>query len=184
MSDEPQFPVVEAAVTLIERGGTLLAVYNPKWSSFSLPMTKRRRWEDPQVPTGVTQEDWVDAAARAAAEWLGRTSTTQPALLTSTIPGGPAAMQPGPAKGIRRYFQSDRDKKYKEYRFQIFQVSLAAGAPLRAGATAEWLTAAEFLNDDRRPISPTARFLIRELQAVAGFTGAAFPQASPPSPVW
>jgi hypothetical protein len=34
----------DVAVTVITRGQQILAVYNPDWGDFTLPMTKRRVW--------------------------------------------------------------------------------------------------------------------------------------------
>lgn len=162
MAAKDQFPIenLDVAVTVIERGGLLLAVYNEKWSSFTLPMTKRRQWKDPEVPGVVTDEEWIDAAARAAAEWLGRTSTTDPKHLSDTVP---------------EFHQSDRDGRWKHYRFQVFQVSLEEGREPRSGAVAEWLTPEQFLDEERRPISPTARYLIGKLKGEAILQGRAFP---------
>jgi hypothetical protein len=147
MSEPTDFPVVDVAVTLITRGGRVLAVYNPRWGAFTLPMTRRRDWHDPAVAASHHGEDWADAAARAAAEWLGRTCDPKPLL---DDPGG--------------YQQSDRDGAWKRYHFQTFQVALADDPALAPGAVVEWLTPAELLSPTRRPISPTARHLIAQLQ--------------------
>ena len=66
------FQPVEVAVTVMARDAKLLAVYNHKWGAFSLPMTKRKKWQDPKIPVGVCEEEWIVAAARAAAEILGK----------------------------------------------------------------------------------------------------------------
>jgi hypothetical protein len=146
------------AVTLLVQGGNLLAVYNPKWSAFTLPMTKRRQWRDPEFPQ-VREEEWVDAAARAVAEWLGRTITVAPVVVDDL--GG--------------FAQGDRDGVWKRYNFHVFRVALPAGAAPVAGAVWEWLTPAQMLDPNRRPISPTARYVVQELQGRAIQAGRAFP---------
>lgn len=145
MAKKPEFPLLDVAVTLIVQGGRILAVYNPAWGSFTLPMTKRREWYDPKVPKSRHAEDWLDAAARAGAEWLG--STCSPELLF---------------EDNGDYQQSDRDGQWKRYHFQVFRLSIEGEPRLATGAIAEWLKPAEFF--ERRPISPTARYLIGKLQ--------------------
>jgi len=145
MAKKPEFPLLDVAVTLIAHGDRILAVYNPVWGSFTLPMTKRREWQDPKVPKGKHTEDWLDAAARAGTEWLGRTCS--PEFLFDDKGG---------------YQQSDRDGQWKRYHFQVFRLALEGQPALVNGAITEWLTPAEFF--ERRPISPTARYLIGKLQ--------------------
>jgi hypothetical protein len=147
MCEESQFPVVNVAVTLIVHDEKILVVWNPRWGAFSLPMSKRREWHDPRVPASHHGEDWLDAGARAAAEYLGQ--TCEPELLLDNID---------------EYQQSDRDGAWKRYHFQVFRISLADQPELVAGAIAEWLTPEEVLN--RRPISLTARYLVGKLQEV------------------
>src|SRR5437868_6979168 len=51
-------PAVDVAVTVIARGALLLAVYNPSWGAFTLPMTKRRQFHpEPSVPLSAIPED-------------------------------------------------------------------------------------------------------------------------------
>src|SRR5262249_49514358 len=129
----------------ITQGERILAVYNAKWGSSTLPMTKRRWWHDPNVPKSQRFEDWLDAAARSGAEWLGR--TCHPDFVFDD-------------KG--QYQQSVRDGQWKRDHFQVFRVALEGEPRLVNGAIAEWLTASDF--SDRRPISPTARYVIGKLQ--------------------
>ena len=138
---------LDVAVTLLVRDERILVVWNPKWSVFTRPMTKRRVWQDPAIPPAHREEAWLDAAARAAGEWLGCTFTTAPEFKAD----------------LPEYQQSDRDGSWKRYRFQIFQMDLAPGDEIRPGAIAEWLTKAEILDPNRRPISPTARNLIAKI---------------------
>jgi hypothetical protein len=145
MSEQSEFPLVDVAVSLVTSGPRVLVAWNPKWGEFSLPMTKRRVWRDPRVAASHHAEDWNDAAARAAAECLGR--TCEPEFLLD-VPG--------------EYQQSDRDGAWKRYNFQVFQLTLADQPDLVPGVVAEWLSPKEVLNC--RPISPTARFVIGKLQ--------------------
>ena len=83
-------------------------------------------------------------AARAAAEWLGR--TCEPELILAEC---------------GEYNRSDRDGTYRRYTFQCFRVRVEGEVPLGPGAVHEWLTSTEF--QERRPISPTARHLLAKL---------------------
>ena len=155
MATQSQFPDVKVAVALIVNDQTILAVYNPQWGSFSLPMTKLRKWNDPNAPSGEREEDWRDAAGRAVAEWFGITIKGITKLVAEIPP----------------YQQSDRDGAWKRYTFQIYQVSVGPNRLPIAGARTEWLTVDEFLDKERRPISPTARHLMGELNARAKSAG-------------
>lgn len=170
MADNAGYPVSEVAVTLIEQGGRILAVYNEPRAWFSLPMTKRRRWYDPSAPLGSEEripkkEEWTDAAVRAAAEWLGSTSSTEPKSL-------------GEMTGR---FQGDLDGTWKLYEFHAYQVSLRADQEPRSGAVAQWLTVDEFLDENRRPIGGASRYVIRQLLKEADSQQAGFPE---PGPLW
>src|SRR5581483_12277456 len=74
-------PRVDVAVAIIVRRDRLLISFSLPWSSFTLPMTKRRLWQDPQIPAATREEPWVEAAARAAGESLGQTFTQAPEYL-------------------------------------------------------------------------------------------------------
>jgi hypothetical protein len=145
MAEETQLPIVNVAVTLIVHDNKILMVWNAKWGAFSLPMTKRREWHDPRYPASHRGEDWLDAAARAGAECLGRTCAPDLVL-----------------DNIGEWNQSDRDGAWKRYQFQVFKLSVSDPAALVPGTAVEWLTPTEILN--RRPISPTARYVIGKLQ--------------------
>jgi hypothetical protein len=146
MASVPPVPEVDVAAVVIQHDGKILAVYNPKWGCFTLPMTKRRRWQDPGEPGRTGEEDWADAAARAAAEWLGTTIH----LVSEPLP-----------KGIQIQ-RSGRDGRLKHYRFHVFPVFLQMAPKLVEGAVAEWLVPTDFLDSTRRPISDTARTLLTE----------------------
>jgi len=137
-------PSVDVAVALIVSGDRILTVYNPLWSAFTLPMTKLHRWTHPTDPDKSTVEAWPDGAVRAAAEWLGRTLTTVPKEI---------ADEPG-------YEQGDRTGEWKRYHFKVFRFDFDAEPDLAGGAVVEWLTKAEIINPDRKPIAKTARDLV------------------------
>lgn len=142
-------PILDVVVTLITHGDQILAVYNDKWSSFTLPTTKRRSWEDSNAAKGsVREEEWEDAAVRAAAEWLRGTTTAKPV----------------PAGDLPEFQQSDRDGKWKRYHLKAFILEVESLDAIRPTAHTQWLTAEQFLDETRRPISPTARHAIAELQ--------------------
>jgi hypothetical protein len=147
VESEIDIPLVDVAVVVLRGEGRVLLVYNPQWSSFTLPMTKRRRWQDPRVPPANREEAWVEAAARAVGECLGTTFTQPPGLLAD----------------LAEFHQGDRDGVWKRYHFQVFQLPLLTGQQHATGAVTEWLTPAEILDPERRPISPTARSLVQEL---------------------
>ena len=140
-------PMVDVAVVLIRRDDRILTVFNEKWGAFVLPMTKRRRWQDPKLPKGHREEDWEDAAIRAGAECTGRTHTVDPAMVLDV-----------PEMG-----QSDRDGKWKRYHFQVFTLDVGEEPPAGLGII-NWLTADEITDRSRRPISESTRHLIAELR--------------------
>lgn len=145
MPNQADFPHVEVAVTLIVRGEFLLAVYNPRWAAFTLPMTKRRIHQDPNIAPAHREEDWINAGARAAAEYLGRTLTALEELPVEVPP----------------YQQSDRTGEWKHYSFRVFRCPFEASDRIRPDAVIEWLTRDQFLDEERRPISPTARHILK-----------------------
>jgi len=147
MEQNPVVPTVETVAVIIRSDEGILVVFNEKWGIFTLPMTKLRRWQDPNIPVAHRDESPIDAAARAAAEWLGK-----------TFVDGLVAKA-----NLRGYRQSDRDGVWKEYRIQVFEFKLPHGWLPWAGVRCEWLTSGEILNAHRRPISPTAQHVIREV---------------------
>ena len=145
MTDKPEFPEVDVAVALIVRDGKILTKYNPKWGAFTLPMTKRRCWKDPSVPVEKREELWADAAGRAAAECTRKTFS----------------IDFEPLEDVANYRQSDRMGKWQRYHFQIFRIDLHEDPPPMEET--EWLSPADILDPRRRPVSPTARDLVRLL---------------------
>jgi ADP-ribose pyrophosphatase YjhB (NUDIX family) len=142
-------PLVDVVATLIMKGDRILAVYNDKWGSFSLPMTKRRSWEDPVAEKGAERvEDWEDAAIRAASEWIGCTTT----------------QKPQPLSEVGEFQQSDRDGKWKRYHLQAYKLAVADDTQIPPARVAEWLTVDQLLDENRKPISPTARHIVSELK--------------------
>lgn len=140
-------PLAEVAAVVITNGKEIMAVFNEVWGSFTLPMSKIRTWDNPNGGPDIV-EPAVDAATRAAAEWLGCTFLEKPTFL----------------RDIPRFQQSDRDRVWKEYHFHMFRLDLERGAPIPQGRNAQWLTPDEFLDARRRPISPTARHLLAGLK--------------------
>ena len=97
----------------------------------------------------IMSEPWDEAAIRNIVEWFGRTLTESPT----------------PLGEIRGFRQSDRDLVVKDYHFEVFEVESPNDQTLISSAVAEWLMPDQFLDVKRRPISPTARFLVEELKA-------------------
>jgi hypothetical protein len=142
-------PLVDVVATLVMKADRILAVYNDKWGSFTVPMTKRRSWEDASAEKGVERvEEWEDAAIRAAAEWMGRTTTKRPEFLSE----------------VGEFQQSDRDGKWKRYHLRAFRLQVDDSVNPPSAKIAEWLRAEDFVDEKRNPISPTARHIIAELQ--------------------
>ena len=139
---------VEVAVTVIRRGDRILAGYNSNWGSFTLPMTKRRRWASPDDPQMIRDEPWEEAAARNVVECFGRTLVDEPK----------------PLMEVKEFRQSDRDLVVKQYHFAVYEVGTPDDLPLFPGVMGEWLLPEQFLDVRRRPVSPTARYLLGELQ--------------------
>ncbi|MBM4040913.1 MAG: hypothetical protein FJ290_20630 [Planctomycetes bacterium] len=139
-------PEVEVAVALITCDKKILAVYNPAWAAFTLPMTKRRQWKDPNIKGGVRVEDWRHAAARAAGEFLLQTIASFP---------------DEPALEVDAFRQGDREGVVKLYHYKLYRVAVTEGTPLVPGLRSEWLTWVDLQNPNREPISPTARELLK-----------------------
>jgi len=142
------WPLIDLVAVIVTRGDRILTVYNEKWGAFTLPMSKLRRWRDPKVKEKAERvEDWEDAAVRAATEWVGRTTTDKPEYL----------------REMAEFQQSDRDEKWKRYRTRAYRIELPAEVEPHPARVTEWLTAAEICDEHRRPLSPTARYIVREL---------------------
>ncbi len=145
------FPELVVAVTVITQmeSNRILAVWNPRWSAFTLPMTKQMRWQDPNAPAGDRVEAINRTAVRAAAEVLGK--TLEPTVLRRLMPEE------------RQYGQSDSDGTWKLYRLNIYGLSLVEDIGLPVRVAAEWLTPEQFAA--REPVSNTARYVLAELNA-------------------
>lgn len=161
MADQ-QFPEVDVAVAVLVRDGRILAVYNERWGGFTLPMTKRRETpQDPNVKAGPApkEEVWLSDAARAQAEWLGRTCVLAPQDF----------LAPKLLLQIPNYQQSDRDGVWKRYSFQVFGAFLPHDIEPVPGKIREWLSPEDFVDCNRMPITDTARHIIAQLRLVGGF---------------
>jgi ADP-ribose pyrophosphatase YjhB (NUDIX family) len=150
---------VDVAVVVITRGQRLLTVFNSSWGSFTLPMTKLRIWDDPSVPSSRREETWIQAAARAAAENMGRTISFDELEFMADLP---------------EFRQGDRDGIWKRYHFQVFRLTLSESAELKTRGIVEWLTVEELLDSKRAPISPTACALVPKTQQAAADSGKQF----------
>jgi len=144
----PESLVVRISVVLLQWGERYLATFNAQWGAFTLPMTRLKRLDDPEVPGMATNESWVDAALRVMAEYLGRTTTLKPEL----------------ALEVPQSQQSQRSGELKRYHFKVFRFVFAEEPKLAPGVVAEWLTADEFMDERRQPISTTARDVFVELR--------------------
>ena len=154
-------PEVDVVVTVICRGEQVLLVSNSNWKAFTLPMTKRRHWPYGVEPAPGRLEDPVDAAMRNVGECLGISSTNEPKRWL------------GEGKLVE-LTQSDRECISKRYVFHVFGFA-AESADLAPGVCGQWLKIDEILDERRRPISPTARFILRHFEAQAKLKGEPFP---------
>jgi hypothetical protein len=151
---------IDVAVVAVTRGARLLMAFNSSWGSFTLPMSKRRLFADPNLPPAKREEAWNEAAARAAAEALGQTIPLKQLELVADIP---------------EYRQSDRNGEWKRYHFQVFRLALPEDVAVKGTVPVEWLTVKELLDPNRAPISPTARDLIPQAQEAAARAGKSLP---------
>ena len=110
MSDAGTFPVIQVAVTIVQRADFYLVEYNPKWESFSLPMSRQRRVMTAGVAVTETPET---AAVRAAAKVLGRplNAAQFPRLV--------------PLRSPYARLRSGRDGKTKDYRYSVFAMRVS-----------------------------------------------------------
>lgn len=145
----PKIESVEVIATLLVRGPKFLAIFNPRWGAFTFPMSRRKQFLDPTVSQAATPEKLERAAARVAAEVLGRSFAPEEF--------------PRPLCKIKEFEQSDADGVWKLYRIHVFGLTLPAGAKAVPGVVTEWLTREDF--QTREPVTHTARYLLQELAA-------------------
>ena len=152
--------MVEVVAVLLTRNGHVLTVFNPRWGAFTMPMTKRRTWNDPAAG-GRRDEAPQQAAVRAAAEALGK-----------PLPPGqwPQRLE----VDVEPYQQSDRDGLWKRYTFHVFWLPLdgpLADAQPRPwdNAAFVWVSAEEIQSWE--PVSLTARHVLDAAGAAVGLAG-------------
>jgi 8-oxo-dGTP pyrophosphatase MutT (NUDIX family) len=153
--------VIEVAATVIAVGNEIMMVYNPGWHAFTLPMTKVRSKPLGLVKGRRTRELWSDAAMRNVGECLGRTLDIEPKLLMD----------------VKNIEQSDRTGDVNYYHFQLYlaRIDSKESSP---GVVADWLKTSDILDEQRGPISSTARELARHLEANAAHRGVTSPPAA------
>ena len=156
-------PAVFVAATVITTPDKkILAVYNPLWGSYTLPMTKQR-----------AHEEWRTAAIRAATECLDVLFSSDSKLKDVK----PNELLAPPELYLRTggHKQSDRSEEKKTYHFQVFGLELESKPLLAPGIIAKWLTVDRFLDKKLEPISWTARYLIERLDTIAVEQNTRFP---------
>ena len=146
--NDKQILNVEAVGTLILQGRKVLLVFNPRWGAFTFPMSKRKFFKDAVVSEAPTPEKLDRAAARVAAEVLGRSF--------------PPDEYPEPLLDIKGFEQSDADRVWKLYEFHLFALKLSEGVRLASGVIGDWMTAKELRT--REPVTHTARYLLERLE--------------------
>jgi hypothetical protein len=142
-----QIPSVEVVATLMMQGDKILSIFNPRWGAFTFPMSKRKFFKDAVMSEAATPEKLNRAAARVAAEVLGR--SFEPNEF------------PAPLLEIKDYEQSDADGLWKLYTIHIFTLKLPESVNVAPGLVAEWRTAKEL--ETREPVTHTARFILSSM---------------------
>ncbi|HEY9174001.1 MAG TPA: hypothetical protein VI136_17105 [Verrucomicrobiae bacterium] len=110
-------------------------------------MSKRKFFRDAVVSEAATPEKLNRAAARVAAEVLGR--SFQPDEF------------PSPLIEIKDFEQSDADGIWKLYTIHVFMLKLSEGVRFAHGMVAEWRTPKEL--ETREPVTHTARFILARM---------------------
>ena len=159
LDEHAAIPEVRLAAVAITRGPEFFTVFNPKWGAFTLPMTKRRVWTDPEVPAADHEEDPLHAAsARRPRRWDGPS---------------PPSSSPGPVElvELQPFQQSDRDGVWKLFRFDVFRMELPGGVTRAGGRSAPsaWLTLDHLRS--HQPVSPTAVRIVEAIHASAVLRG-------------
>jgi hypothetical protein len=158
MSLKP-YPDVHVSAVAITQGGSILTVFNEKWGGFTLPMSQIRTWPHPDGLSKDVEELPQDAAIRAAVEALGR-------------PLGPHELpQRHAVHTLDPYDQSGRDRFWKCYHYQIFQIEVDPGEvpkPL-GGASMAWMTVEEM--EKLKPVTSTARYIANAMKAASSSAG-------------
>jgi hypothetical protein len=143
-----QIENVEVVATLMRQGPKILSVFNPRWGAFTFPMSRRKFFKDSTVSEAIMPENLDRAAARVAAEIMGRSF--------------PPEEFPKPLLDIKGYEQSDADGVWKLYEFHVFTLKLSEGVRLGPGIIAEWMTPKEL--QSREPVTHTARFVLSRIK--------------------
>jgi hypothetical protein len=139
---------VEVVATLLMQGRKIFLLFNPRWGAFTFPMSRRKFFKDSAVSEAARPEALACAAARVAAEVLGRTF--------------PPDGFPTPLLEIKDFEQSDADGKWKLYTIHVFTLKLSEGVRLAPGVIGEWLTPKEL--QTREPVTHTARFILKRME--------------------
>lgn len=148
MSAASEFPRVEVAVVVLERAGMVLAEFNPKWETFTLPMARLRPRPGPGE---AIRETPAEAALRAATKALGRP------LSPGAFPE-PLALDVLP----HVYLSSRRDQRRKRYTYHVFGMRVTDPSPRHAlGWHVLWMK--EEALRTHQPVSPTAKFVVEHL---------------------
>jgi 8-oxo-dGTP pyrophosphatase MutT (NUDIX family) len=156
-----QLARADVVTTVIYCGNQLLLVRNADWG-FTLPMTKLRSTQLGIDRAGTLWELGEDAAMRNVADCFQMTSAQSPNLLLDV-------------GGVR---QSSRTGDIQFYQFHVYGFDLGY-LDLPTGVVGEWRNSDEILDPGRRPISSTARLLVRRLKEVALDRGGSFPPLAP-----
>jgi hypothetical protein len=143
-----QIENVEVVATLLTQGRKILAVFNPRWGAFTFPMSKRKFFKDSDVSEAATPEKLDRAAARVAAEVLGRSF--------------PPDDFPTPSVEIKDFEQSDADGAWKLYTIHVFTLKLPEEVRPAPSVIAEWLTPEELQTHE--PVTRTARYVLRQMK--------------------
>ncbi len=151
MATQP-FPDVYVKAVAITRSGSILTVFNERWGSFTLPMSKTRTWADAENPKVTIKEDAEVTAIRATVEALGHP------LAKHQIPKRHAVHTLDP------FNQSGRDGEWKCYHIEVFHLELDPSDIPRpiGGAPLAWMTLEQM--EALEPVSDTALYIARAIR--------------------
>jgi 8-oxo-dGTP pyrophosphatase MutT (NUDIX family) len=142
------FPIVDASVALIldDVKQKFLWTWNPRWRSFSLPVSRLRPWNG--IRGAHMAAAAQEAAERAAAEAIGVPVVVHHACRLNPI--------------LER---SGRDGRLKSFTYEAFRASAHEEFAGRTSPQLSqiWLAGHEALSGDFRPLAPTSVEVISQL---------------------
>ena len=142
------YPKVRASVALVldEAGQKFLWIWNPRWRSFTLPMSKVGAWAG--IKGANPEAAAIEAAERAAAEAIGVPVIVHHARTLDPIPE-----------------RSGRDGRLKSYQYEAFRAGPHARftGQLDIRQPHAWLAGHEVFSGEVRPLAPASVKVLEQL---------------------